>query len=64
MYAMLKIRPDIAYIILKYNKYMAKLNNFCIKVIKWIFKYLRITVKYELVYYDNLFILKSFINVN
>ncbi len=61
---MLEIKSDIVYIILKYNKYITKFNNFYIKVIKRIFRYLRITVEYELVYYNNLFILKSFINVN
>ncbi len=61
---MLRIRSNIAYVVLKYNKYITKLNNFCIKVIKRIFKYLRITVEYELVYYGNLLILKSFINAS
>ncbi len=61
---MLEIKSDIVYIILKYSKYITKLNNFCIKTIKRIFKYLQITVKYELIYRNNLLILKDFINTS
>lgn len=60
MYAMLGTRPDIAYAVSKCSRYMAKPNNSCINAVKRIFRYLRTTIDYELVYEGDSTTLKGF----
>ena len=57
---MLGTRPDIAYAVSKCSRYMAKPNNSCINAVKRIFRYLRTTIDYELVYEGDSTTLKGF----
>ena len=60
MYAMLGTRPDIAYAVSKCSRYMARPNDSCIRAVKRIFKYLRTTIDYELVYRGETLTLRGF----
>jgi len=50
MYAMVCTRPDLAHVVSQVSKYMSKSGRQHWEAVKWIFRYLRCTVRHDIVF--------------